>query len=441
MRGDFRRVGFFGLGKSNLSLMSLLPSDTEVALRSDAQFDRKKLSAAFKLCRIYEGEHSCDNISEELLILSPSVRRDRPDILSASERGTLITSDHELFFEAAAAPVLGVTGSDGKSTTATMANLILSCDHSSSLVGNIGEPMAEALLNKKSEIFVAELSSFMLNFKAPHTRRSVITNITPNHLNWHKDLREYINSKLSLIKASDEAVLSADGEAEDEFLSLNSVFAVCSVHDSYRELRSKYRAEHFLTLQDGFILLDGERLISTDRITAGSSCNIKNFMSAIALTYGYWNKDALEKVAQSFHGLSHRCQKVFERNDICYIDSSIDTTPARTKSTLVSLNKGVTLLLGGRGKGLDYKALLPEIRLYAEKVIAFGEDRELIASALSEFDVLQCAKLSDAVSEAKRVTKEGGTVLLSPAATSYDEFENFEDRGRKYKEIITKLYK
>ncbi|MBR5817036.1 MAG: hypothetical protein IKY62_00160, partial [Clostridia bacterium] len=204
------RLAFFGLGKSNLSLIRSLPLDKcKVTLRSDKALSEKDIACDVKWERILVGESSCLDIDEEIMIFSPSVRRERKSLLAAKERGVIFTSDLEIFLEENTRPMLAVSGSDGKSTTSTLLGLMAD---NSLLIGNIGNPMVEAL-GKEASLYVAELSSFMLRYANVKAKRACITNITPNHLDWHESFEEYVGTKLSLLKGSDECVINADDAA------------------------------------------------------------------------------------------------------------------------------------------------------------------------------------------------------------------------------------
>ena len=430
-------VGFFGLGKSNLSLISKLPLEKcAITLRSDAAIDRSAIPNHTKIKRIFDGKDSCRQIDEEIIFFSPSIRRDRRELIRASDKGVTFTSDAELFFEENKKPLFAISGSDGKSTTATLTHLLLD---SSLLIGNIGTPMT-ASLDVECERYVAELSSFMLTYAKVKANRSCITNITRNHLDWHHSFEEYIEAKLSLLKAAKECVINADDEICLEFAKKNGVFGIISDKQSYDELQGK--AEVILSCSERGILKNGELLLEYSDIGRKETHNIKNLMIAIALCDGYTDSEQISQVAKSFSGLPHRCEKFLEKDGVEYINSSIDSSPARTVATLLSLDKRVILLLGGRSKGLDYGELCDTVRRYAERALIFGENREEIYSAIK--DSARCelfTTIENATERAIELSANADAVILSPASTSYDAFSNFEERGNYFKKIITKHIK
>ncbi len=429
MLENIKRVGFLGLGRSNLSLLELESfKGCKITLRSNKKIDLSALPDGLNIERILVGSDQLTNIDEEMLILSPSVKRDIPELISAAERSVKLSSDAELFFEKNSMPVYAVTGSDGKSTTATLIHLLLrAAGEDNGLIGNIGEPMAKNL--GKYESFVSELSSFMLEYFAPGSRRACITNITPNHLDWHLSFEEYRKAKLRVLKNANECVLPAE---------LGDAFAVISEKSSLSELRQKRKADIYITLESGFILRNGEKLLSLDEIKRKETHNIKNLMMAIGMTDGKVGRDEIVSVAKDFSGLPHRCELFLSQNGVDYFDSSIDSSPKRTAQTLRSLGRRCVLILGGRSKGLDYRIMKNEIARYAEKVIICGENADEIYEAIGRHDALITENFESAVKAGVGLSKTVGVLLLSPASTSYDRFKSFVERGAKFKEIVFK---
>lgn len=441
--GRFKKIGFFGLGKSNLSLLSTLPlSECETVLRSEKEINRAHLPKDIGFSRIFSGESAFDGLDEELLICSPSVKRDRQEFSAPRARGMLFSSDAELFFERAGeGDVIAVTGSDGKSTTTTLAASIISKSRRTSLIGNVGVPMLESL-SQHSEVYCAELSSFMLTYLRPKLKRAAITNITPNHLNWHSSFDEYINVKLSILENAKQAVLSADDDILFSYLKSHGAFAATSTRLGYGELKKLCKCKHYFTYEQNYLCKDGVPIVSSADLVRREEYNIKNLLCAMALADGYAEEEAVIKAAREFSGLAHRTELFLSHNGIDYVNSSIDTTPERTKNTLDALGKRVILILSGRGKGASYDVLRAPVSRYAECVVICGEDKEKMCAALS--DLTPCklaASFDEAVKMAVSLAHEGTTVILSPAATSYDSFKNFEERGKKFKSIVLNTIK
>ena len=384
--------------------------------------------------RIFESEHAADEIDEDVLILSPSVRRDRSEITEASARGVQITSDTKLFFENVEVAVLGVSGSDGKSTTATLADSILrESGIASTLTGNVGVPMLSSL-TAKGEIYVAELSSFMLHNYAPHTARATLTNITENHLDWHWDTAEYVDAKLALLRNTDEPVVNADDPIIAQMAT--SAHTVVSARLTEDELRGKYGCRKYITLRDGHIIAPDGLTVPRELIRGFKRHDVLNLMQAIALTDGRLTAAGLYRAIDKFERLPHRASTVGIIGGIRFVDSSIDTTPERTRTTLTAEDEPVILIIGGKDKGLSLTPII-DVWERIKYFIAVGENRARVYSELREH--LQgdaVPTLADAVTLAKSIASPGDTVLLSPAASSYDAFTDYRARGEKFKELV-----
>ena len=428
------RLCFFGLGLSSTALLEYLPlKNCRVSIRSDTDISWSAIPCGARIERLLIGRSAYRDIDEDIIIFSPSVRRDRPELLEAKNRGVIFTSDAEMFFEMESADVFAVTGSDGKSTTATLTDMMLKAGGiKSALIGNIGRPMLPCL--GKSEVFVAELSSFMLSYARPRVRRGCITNITPNHLDWHRDFEEYKGTKLSLKDCCQELIIS------DELTEISGAYGIVSTDKGYGELRDEYKAELYLTLENGYIKRNGRELISKDLIGRRERHNLKNALMAIGMVDGYVGIDEIQAVLGKFEGLEHRCKMIARIDGVECYDSSIDSTPRRTAMTLESLGKEVVLILGGRGKGLDYADLNPAIKRYAKRIIITGENAEEIYRAIEDRESCIMTKsfaeaINIGLTEARRV----GALLLSPASTSYDMFRSYAERGDSFKEILLKI--
>lgn len=429
-------VGFYGLGRSNLALISCLPLEKgRITLRSDRKIDQNDIPRGVNIERILLGEDAVRDISEEVLFFSPSVRRDRAEFAEAKERGVFFSSDAELFFEEVNTPVYAITGSDGKSTTAALTQLLLKASGKHArLIGNIGEPMVKNLTSDV-ECYVVELSSFMLEYMAPRSKSACITNLTPNHLDWHESFEKYRKSKLNVTKTAERIVIF------DDLSDIVKAQRIVSTSRDYRTLKQNFAAESFFTVESGYICRNGEKLLRLDEIKRREEHDIKNLMMAIAMTDGDVRRDAIGRVAGEFSGLPHRCEVVLSKGGVDFIDSSIDSTPARTAQTLRSLDRSVVIILGGRGKGLDYRSLLPEIKKYVRRAIIVGENaREIYGIVENCVRAEIVGSFDEAVIRGAELARSVGTLLLSPASTSFDLFKNYEERGDKFREILSKIY-
>ncbi len=441
-----KSVGFLGYGKSNKGIRDYLSKHFDgvrFILRSDSPID--KIYEEFHDAHVGNGAY--ENLNEDILFLSPSARRDKMQLKLAQNRGVILSSDAEFFLSRTKSDVFAVTGSDGKSTTTTLAAMMLSDSYSSVIpCGNIGESMTPHLDDGENFAYAAELSSFQLTYMKPKIRRALITNITPNHLNWHTSFDEYIGAKRNVFENAKERIINFDCEISREFARDYPIFAVFSRKMSESELKRAVKAELYVTERDGFITASGEKLLSLSDIRVKGEHNVLNFMAAIAMSYGFAKKTRILRTATDFRGLRHRCEFIRSTGGVSYYNSSIDSSPKRTCATLDTFSDKVIVILGGRSKGLDFSELIPSLKRKAKAIVLMGECSEEIACALSRdqtftSDVPYTKKhcLQDATEYAISIAKEGDTVLLSPAATSYDEFKSFEERGDAFRNLINDI--
>ena len=436
---DVKRIGFLGFGKSNRAVFDLLSGhfDFEAIVREE-RASRGGLPCGVE---ILLGERCFEPAGEDIIFVSPSVRRERAEVARLLGRVGRVSSDAELFFALNGTPTLAVSGSDGKSTTVKMAEAILNLGGVSALAcGNIGLPFVSAL-ESGAECFVTELSSFSLEYMKPPSVRAVITNITENHLDWHGSFESYIAAKEALLENAEEAILSPDSEACIPLIRQHKPPILFSVRKSYAELRGEFGfCERYYTLEDGYLTKNGERLIAVSALSKKEPHNIKNALAAIALTDGMFDTGGGIEALSDFSGLAHRIEGFTAVGGVRYVDSSIDSTPERTAATLRVMPRRVIVLLGGRGKGLSYAPLAEALGEKSGEIIIYGENREEIYATLADAGlsdrIILAEALADATELAMAVAAEGDTVLLSPASTSYDAFSDFEERGNKFKEFV-----
>ncbi len=370
------------------------------------------------------------------MIPSPSVRRER---LTIPDHTVLLT-DYDLLFDYKPKSLFLVSGSDGKSTTVSLASLLLSPTFPDIFTGgNIGIPLWKA--DRNNSAFLLELSSFTLRYTRPRGGRALLTNVTPNHLDWHSSLSEYEETKLGMILSADEPILNLSDPVSERAARDIASFCLISADMMRDEILSKYKTEHTVTFADGYIRLDGEKILSTKDVKRQERHNLLNLASAIAISIGYTDKARIIEVSKSFSGLSERCESLV-LDGITYVSSSIDTTPERTRTTLSGLGKRVRIILGGRGKGLPLHPLKDVLIKYAERIAVYGEIRnEIISFIESDKDLSLIshrafADFDSALDYASEGASSGDTVLLSPAATGYGEFRDYKERGEHFKKYV-----
>lgn len=419
-----KSVSLFGFGKSNRAVFEYLEKNfknLKISIRLQKSTDGLPNGV-----RIFEKDNLFSELSEDLIFVSPSVRRDTEQFY-----GKLLSSDAELFFEKSVGDVFAVTGSDGKSTTTTIAKMLLG--DKAYAIGNIGVPFTSAISYPKGSVFVSELSSFQLMDFAPKTKRAVITNISPNHLDWHKSMEEYVAAKENVLVNCGEPVFFIDDLVSKELYKKHRPFAIASLKLSEDEIKS-YKAETYVYVKQGAIYADGKEILKLADISRKEDYNLKNFICAIALSYGYFEYGELSRIAKSFSGLPHRFELIYKINGTRFFNSSIDSSPQRTLSTLSQKTTPYVLLMGGRTKMKNYGILKDLIEKNAHALVLTGENRYEIYGAVAPLSVPIYIEedFDTAVACAFDLALNNCDLIFSPASVSYDAFENFEKRGEAF---------
>lgn len=437
------KQGFFGIGNSNLGVYAYLSKKGElgsITLRSDTDIPD---SAARELCaeRIFTGKSALEEIDEDVIFLSPSVRRDREPLRLAEKRGVKLSSDLELFLERRGYLDYAITGSDGKSTTTYLiAKMLTESGTPARPTGNYGVALSSVI--DTESVTVAELSSFQLNFVCPTVRTAVITGITPNHLNWHTSLDEYVAAKRSVTDKAERLVADADSELIQPIIQSRKPFAAVSTALQYSELSTHVESEHYLTYRCGVIYLDSMPFADLCGAVRHERYNVKNYMLAIGATLGRVSHDAILKTVTEFSGLPHRAQLVRELDGIRYYDSSIDSTPERTLATLGGIHGKNAVIIAGRRKKLSLFKLAESLPSMTVGCVLMGQIGAELAPLLSHqpgYRYVFASDMQEAILSARKLLGTGGNVILSPAGTSFDVYKNFEERGRAFASAVMKL--
>ena len=406
----------------------------------------------------------CDreDMSRTVIFRSPGIRPDSGDLAECVRRGALLTSEMEWFCDSTPARIFAVTGSDGKTTTTTLTHLLVSGSGRRAFVGgNIGTPLLDRVGEMTaSDTAVLELSSFQLQTMKGPAHRAAITNITPNHLNWHVDMEEYTKAKYNVFGDRTELLVvnaknPLSAAAAGLFPGRVSFFtAHAQPGDSFESLTGGRENCDLYCLSDGKIIrTDGkstEEILDAGLLILPGIHNIENYMTAIALTRGYSDRETVLKTASTFRGVAHRFEFVRELRGVRYYNSSIDSTPTRTAAALSNLSCRQTVICGGRDKHLPWDPLVEALFARASTVVLTGESAGAIEAAIAReagrradggasLRVIREDDFAAAVSAASAAAKPGEAVVLSPACTSFDRFSNFEERGNLYKELVMKL--
>ncbi len=381
---------------------------------------------------------------QSILFRSPGIRPDHPAIVRSQARGAYLTGEVDWFLSHTKATVIGVTGSDGKTTTVHMIEALLRAAGKRVICGgNNGLPLLKRMhLLGRGDFAVVEMSSFQLA-TAPAPDVAVITNLSPNHLNWHKDYFEYLATKCRIFHGASRLVLSADCPA--------SVMIGCRAplpitwHTVREEMPfTPETGGVFLTAAGENIYLNSEPSVCAipafrDFALPGVH-NRQNMLAAYAAAYPFADERAVLTVSREFRGVPHRLQRIDCVDGVTYINSSIDTSPTRTAAALSALEAAPIVIAGGRTKGIPLNALGDALAAHAKAVFLYGEAASEIFGALGgRVYAEQFISFADAFAAASRYARAGDTVLLSPGCTAYDQFENFEKRGECFAELVKGL--
>lgn len=452
-----KKVALLGCGVSNTPLIPFfLSRGFSVTLR-----DALPLSALPKEVRdltnrgliIKSGDEWLSDLKEPLILRSPGMRPDRfPALIEAKLRGSTVTTELGLFLAVSPIRVFGVTGSDGKSTTASLTAAILrESGHRVFLGGNIGEPLLPHLDEmKKGDLAVAEISSFQLYDALSPPSVAAVTGITENHLDWHADFSEYVSAKRNILMPHGYRVLSADRTLPDGFEE-EGVTAYFSTEQSKKDLLSRYGDAPLAYLDGGFVCLTEnkteKRLFPISDFALPADYDKKNLFAAILLSRAFATENGIRSAAKTAKALPHRMEKVASVRGVIYYDSSIDSSPARTAASLSSLPFSPIVIMGGKNKGLSYDALPDLLAKRAKAVILTGENATALKNALENDPVFQESgvglfledDMTAAVRRASMLAKAGDAVVLSPAAASFDRYKNFAARGEAFRHAVLSL--
>ena len=445
-----KSVAVIGIGVSNLPLIRVL-ADAGAKITAHDKRTQEQLEETYQeLCDLgvstILGEHYLDAIAPgtEVVYKTPGIRYDVPALKTAAENGAKITSEMELFFELCPCPIIAVTGSDGKTTTTSLIyDMLCRSGRTCYLGGNIGHPLvAELPEMKESDIVVLELSSFQLHTMKKSGSVAVVTNVTPNHLDWHRDFQEYVDAKKAVFAYQGEdgkVVLNYDNEITRGFgkEAKNPVY-----------FSSKETLENGYCLKDGCIVLmqDGKvsrEVLDSTTIYIPGMHNVENYMAAIAATDALISNEIVQETAVEFKGVPHRIEFVRELGGVKYYNDSIASSPARTTAGLVSFGeKKVILIAGGYDKKIPFDDFGVVVNDHVEKLVLVGLTSEKIETAVKNAEnyqglpIYRCSAFREAVEKAREIAQPGDIVILSPACASFDLFKNFEVRGNTFKEIV-----
>lgn len=444
-----KKIALCGVGRSHMPLVQMF---TEKGALVSVR-DKRSLSELGEDGAVLEklnvnlilGEGYLDHLTEDIIFRTPGMQFALPQLTAARADGKIVTSELEVFFDICPCKIYAVTGSDGKTTTTTIISEFLRAQGKTvHLGGNIGKPLLPEIdAINPNDIAVVELSSFQLISMRKSPDVAVITNLSPNHLDWHKDMDEYIEAKRNIYlhqNAFSRTVLNADNE-------ITASYQNEARGDVFLFSRAG-RVPRGVWCENGEIYANGMKIMNTSDILISGVHNVENYLAAISAVAEEVDAENMRKIAKVFNGVEHRMEFVRELDGVKYYNDSIATSPTRTISGTLSLyEEKIILICGGYDKNIPYDTLGPVICDKVKLLVLMGATGSKIEEAVrcapnykeDEIKIMRVQNMAEAVLTVSGQAKEGDIVSLSPASAGFDMYPNFEVRGRHFKELVNAL--
>ena len=449
-----KTVAFCGIGGSNLPLVKIFVQKEAYVTARDRRSREQLGETAEELerlgVRLKLGDDYLGDLNEEIIFRTPGMKYYLPELSEARRRGAAVTSDIELFFDLCPCKIIAVTGSDGKTTTTTiLAEMLKASGKTVHLGGNIGTPLLPRIESIAPDDFaVVELSSFQLISMRRSPDVAVVTNVSPNHLDMHKDMQEYIDAKKNIIlhqNAFGRAVLNADNGITADFAE--------AVRGETLMFRRRKKCDYgaWLNNDNQIIMSLGGRdvpVMNAADIKIPGSHNIENYLAAVSALWGYVEPEVMVRIAKTFGGVEHRSEFVRELDGVRYYNDSIGTTPSRTSNGMLSLfDQKLILIAGGYDKKIPFDSFGPVVVNKVKTLVLMGATARQIEASVKAAPqyrdgsprILHVNSLGEAVNVCRREAVTGDIVALSPACASFDMFPNYETRGEEFKKLVNLL--
>ena len=469
-----RSCAILGLGVSNLPLAEQIHAmGLPLAIydkKSPKELGERAEALAKSGVPFYTGEGCFDDPKEEVIFRSPGIRPDRSGLARAVERGAELTSEIELFLKLTKSPTFAITGSDGKTTSTTLTGKFLEAEADRRggrrvfVGGNIGTPLLDRISRiGEADPVVMELSSFQLMTLRDAPTYAAITNLSPNHLDWHRDMEEYVAAKKRILgPATKRLVTNADCSVTMDLAkdlldsreggeSTPDLFLFSSHKTSFAEIFGTEGNDRDRALfeRDGILYIASKQeeipLFETDAIRIPGRHNLENYLTAMGLTWGQVDPSVYRQTAETFPGVEHRLEWIRRYREVDYYNSSIDSSPSRTAAALSALRgRDIVILCGGYDKKIPFEPLAESLIQHVRAVVLTGATGETIGRVLTAHqdyrmghpEIAYEKDFSKAVTLARDLARPHGCVLLSPACASFDAFRNFAERGNTFRKIV-----
>lgn len=450
-----KRVAFIGTGVTNQSCIELFSkygADITLCDKKSSVEDFGKYTDALKRLNIKMslGENYLDGLKDKDMIMrTPGFEYFTPQLQAAKAAGADVTSEMELFFELCPCKIFAVTGSDGKTTTTTLiSEMLKAAGKIVHLGGNLGRALLPIIdIINDNDIAVVELSSFQLISMHTSPDVAVVTNVTPNHLDHHKDMQEYIDAKRNILlyqKAGSRAVLGYENEITRAMQS--------DVKGSFTWFTRFSKVDNGGFLRDDGMLCMAENgvvtpIINKSEMGLRGEHNIENLLAAICTVWGEAPIEAMQAVAKNFKGVEHRIEPVRTLDGVQWFNDSIASSPTRVIAGLRAFDQKLIIIAGGSDKGISFAPMVKDLLTHVKIIILTGATAQKIEDAIradesfaqSGLKIMRADDMKQAVDMAHAEAKAGDIVSLSPACASFDSYPNFEVRGNHYKQLVNAL--
>lgn len=449
-----KKIAFCGIGTSNLPLIELFikygASVTACDRRTREQLGDSADVAQKAGAKLSLGDDYLKNLDVDIVFRTPGMRYYMDELVEMRNRGVVVTSEMEVFFDLCPCKIYAITGSDGKTTTTSIiAQMLQAQGKTVHLGGNIGKPLLPEIESiGYDDAAVVELSSFQLISMRKGPDVAVVTNLAPNHLDIHKDMQEYIDAKKNLVihqGAFSRVVLNKDNEIT------NSFEPECRGRVLKFSRKSQLNNGAYLDENNNIVFTDNGKktvVMNIADIKIPGMHNVENYMAAISAVWGEVSVENIVNVAKTFAGVEHRAEFVREFEGVKYYNDSIASSPTRTALGTLSLyDFKIILIAGGYDKKIPYDGLGPVICDKVKYLILMGATAPKIKAAVLNADnysdgnptIIEVSNMEEAVAKAREVAKPGDLVSMSPASASFDLYKNFDQRGKHFKSIVNGL--
>lgn len=449
-----KKVAFCGIGNSNFPLIKkFIEHGAEVTAcdrRTVEELGEAAVQAKQYGAALHCGDDYLSNLDVDIVFRTPGMKFYLPKLVEMRKRGVIVTSEMEEFFDICPCKIIAVTGSDGKTTTTTIISEFLKAEGKKVHIGgNIGHPLLPDIdCIESDDIAVIELSSFQLISMRKSPQVAVVTNLSPNHLDIHKDMDEYIEAKKNIFihqNAYGKVVLNLDNDITAGFESIVRGKAIMFS-------RKRTLTDGIWVRDDGMIVMSrngiNTEIINKNEIKIPGNHNVENYLAAIAAVYDEVSIDCIKKVAHEFGGVEHRAELVRVFEDVSYYNDSIASSPTRTISGTLSLYENkIIMIAGGYDKKIPFDTLGEVVVQKVKVLILLGATADKIEAAVKNASkysngnpkILRVDNMEQAVAIARSNAVSGDIVSLSPACASFGLYKDFNERGKHFKSIVNGL--